>query len=74
MRIRGASWPVHRPLCWSAGVVIVLAMTATGIDGYGMELFSAHMVQHMVLSMFAPIFLVLGAPVTLALRALPARP
>ncbi|MFP3464283.1 cytochrome c oxidase assembly protein [Leifsonia sp. SIMBA_070] len=74
LRIRGDSWPVHRTLCWSAGVVIVLAMTATGIDGYGMELFSAHMVQHMVLSMFAPIFLVLGAPVTLALRALPARP
>jgi putative copper resistance protein D len=49
-------------------------MTATGIDGYGMELFSAHMVQHMVLSMLAPIFLVLGAPITLALRALPARP
>jgi putative copper resistance protein D len=33
--------------------------------------FSAHMIQHMVLSMIAPIFLVLGAPVTLALRALP---
>ena len=33
-----------------------------------------HMVQHMVLSMVAPIFLALGAPVTLALRTLPARP
>ena len=32
------------------------------------------MVQHMVLSMVAPIFLALGAPVTLALRTLPARP
>jgi putative copper resistance protein D len=29
------------------------------------------MVQHMVLSMIAPIFLALGAPVTLALRTLP---
>jgi putative copper resistance protein D len=33
-------------------------------------LFSVHMSEHMVLSMLVPIFLVLGAPVTLALRAL----
>ena len=32
------------------------------------------MVQHMVLSMVAPIFLALGAPVTLALRTLPPGP
>jgi putative copper resistance protein D len=35
-------------------------------------MFSVHMGQHMVLNMLAPILLVLGAPVTLALRALPA--
>jgi cytochrome c oxidase assembly factor CtaG len=34
-------------------------------------LFSAHMVAHMLLSMVVPIGLVLGAPVTLALRTLP---
>ena len=32
------------------------------------------MVQHMVLSMLVPLALALGAPVTLALRTLPARP
>jgi putative copper resistance protein D len=37
-----------------------------------MELFSVHMIQHMVLNMLSPVFLVLGAPVTLLLRALPA--
>lgn len=73
LRLRGDRWPLHRAVLWTLGVVTVLAMTATGIDGYGMELFTAHMVQHMVLSMLAPIFLVLGAPITLALRALPAR-
>ena len=36
-------------------------------------LFSAHMLQHMLLVMVVPIFLVLAAPVTLAARALPAR-
>lgn len=72
LRLRGDRWPVSRSAFWGLGILIVIAMTATGIDGYGMELFSAHMVQHMVLSMLAPIFLVLGAPITLALRALPA--
>ncbi|NUU07261.1 cytochrome c oxidase assembly protein [Leifsonia sp. C5G2] len=74
LRLRGDRWPLHRSILWTLGIASVLAMTATGIDGYGMELFSAHMVQHMVLSMLAPVFLVLGAPITLALRALPARP
>jgi putative copper resistance protein D len=37
-----------------------------------MALFSVHMAQHMVLSMLAPILLLLGAPITLALRVLPA--
>jgi putative copper resistance protein D len=32
------------------------------------------MIQHMTLAMVAPIFLALGAPVTLALRTLPAKP
>jgi putative copper resistance protein D len=36
-----------------------------------MVMFSVHMVQHMVISMLSPIVLLLGAPITLALRALP---
>jgi putative copper resistance protein D len=35
-------------------------------------MFSVHMGEHMALNMFIPVFLVLGAPITLALRALPA--
>src|SRR5258708_30308013 len=34
-------------------------------------MFSRHMVAHMLLSMLVPILLVLGGPVTLALRTLP---
>ncbi|MGY4936067.1 cytochrome c oxidase assembly protein, partial [Streptomyces sp. 900116325] len=41
------------------------------LNDYGMVMFSVHMVQHMVISMLSPILLLLGAPVTLALRALP---
>lgn len=35
--------------------------------------FRGHMVQHMLVGMYAPLALVLGAPVTVLLRALPAR-
>jgi cytochrome c oxidase assembly factor CtaG len=34
-------------------------------------LFSAHMAQHMAFTVLVPLLLVLAAPVTLALRALP---
>ena len=73
LRRRGDRWPISRILWWVAGVFTIEAMTATAIDGYGMELFSVHMVQHMVIGMLTPILLCLGAPMTLLLRALPAR-
>ncbi|GAA4240310.1 cytochrome c oxidase assembly protein [Actinomadura meridiana] len=69
---RGDRWPPLRTAAWIAGVATGSAVTCTGVGGYGMELFSVHMVQHMVLSMLTPVLLLLGAPLTLALRALPA--
>ncbi|MEU6848879.1 cytochrome c oxidase assembly protein [Actinacidiphila alni] len=72
LRRRGDCWPVGRTLAWTAGVLTVAAVTCTGIGGYGMAMFSVHMVQHIVLSMLSPVLLLLGAPTTLALRALPA--
>jgi putative membrane protein len=71
---RGVRWPVGRTISFALGLLSVVAVTTTGIGGYGMEMFSVHMVQHMVLSMFSPILLLLGAPITLALRTLPVRP
>ena len=71
LRRRGDSWPVGRTISWIAGLVVVAWATVGGLGEYSHVLFSAHMVSHMLLSMVAPIFLVLGAPVTLALRTLP---
>lgn len=70
LRRRGDAWPLGRTLAWSGGLVVIAASTLTGVGTYAPVLFSVHMAQHMVLNMLAPIFLVLGAPVTLALRAL----
>lgn len=71
---RGVHWPVLRSVVFGLGLVSIVAVTATGIGAYGMAMFSVHMAQHMTLSMFTPILLLLGAPVTLALRTLPVRP
>lgn len=67
---RGDRWPIGRTVGWAAGIGSVILVTCTGLNDYGMVLFSAHMMQHMVLSMLSPILLLLGAPITLALRAL----
>jgi len=73
VRRRGDSWQWFRSLNWIIGLVVLTYITSGPPSVYGRILFSAHMVDHMALTMVAPIFLVLGAPVTLALRALPAR-
>jgi len=70
LRRRGDGWQIGRILAWYGGLLVVAASTLTGVGTYAPVLFSVHMSQHMVLNMLAPIFLVLGAPVTLALRAL----
>ncbi|MFC4015850.1 cytochrome c oxidase assembly protein [Nonomuraea purpurea] len=70
LRRRGDSWPLGRSIAWAAGIVLIVVLTQSGIATYAPVLFSMHMIQHMGLAMLAPIFLVLGAPVTLALRAL----
>ncbi|MCT2593944.1 cytochrome c oxidase assembly protein [Streptomyces sp. N2-109] len=72
LRGRGDAWPVGRVIAFTLGVLSVALVMCTALNEYGMVLFSVHMVQHMVISMLSPILLLLGAPVTLALRALPA--
>ncbi|MDQ0676620.1 cytochrome c oxidase assembly factor CtaG/putative copper export protein [Arthrobacter pascens] len=73
VRRRGDKWQWFRSVNWVMGLVVLTYITSGPPSVYGRVLFSAHMVDHMALTMVAPIFLVLGAPVTLALRALPAR-
>jgi len=71
MRRRGDAWPVGRTISWLVGMVVIAWATFGGLGEYSHVLFSAHMASHMLLSMVAPIFLILGAPMTLALRTLP---
>lgn len=70
LRKRGDSWPVGRTIAWLAGCVVLLIGTSSGVGRYSPAMFSVHMGAHMALSMLAPVLLVLGGPITLALRAL----
>lgn len=72
LRRRGDRWPPGRTVSWLLGCLVLLFATSSGVGRYMPAMFSMHMVVHMCLSMLIPILLVLGAPVTLALRALPA--
>jgi len=75
LRRRGDRWPVGRTLAFVvAGMGTFWFATSSGLAAYDTTLLSVHMVQHMLLSMVVPLSLALGAPVTLALRTLPARP
>jgi cytochrome c oxidase assembly factor CtaG len=71
LRRRGDRWPAGRTVSWVAGCTAMLLATSSGVRSYGSAMFSIHMVEHMTLNMFVPVLLVLGAPVTLALRVLP---
>lgn len=72
---RGDRWPIGRTLSFLVGGLGTIAVaTISGLAAYDTSLFAAHMVQHMLLSMVATVFLALGAPITLALRTLPGRP
>ena len=69
LRRRGDRWPVGRTVSYVGGGLGTIVIATQGpIAAYDTTLISVHMVQHMLLSMIAPIFFALGAPVTLALR------
>lgn len=71
LRRRGDRWPVGRTVAWFLGLLAVGFATMGGLGVWSHVMFSVHMTSHMMLSMLAPVLLVLGSPITLALRALP---
>jgi len=68
---RGDKWPVGRTISFALGISVIDFATSGGLGLYAHFAFSYHMIAHMFLGMIAPIGIVLGAPITLALRTLP---
>ncbi len=73
VRAMARPWPAWRGVLFTLGLVAILAALASPIDLLVTELFSAHMVQHMLLTVVAAPFLLLGAPVRPLARGLPMR-
>lgn len=75
LRRRGDGWPVWRDVLFVGLGLGTIGYALLGCPAvYDTTLFWTHMLQHMIVAMVSPIFLALGAPVTLALRVLPVRP
>ena len=60
---------VNRAACFLGGLAVLWLALQSPIDSYADVRLSVHMVQHLLLTMVAAPLLVLGAPVTLLLRA-----
>lgn len=71
LKKRGDAWPIGRTIAFALGISGIDFATSGGLGVYAMYSFEYHMIAHMTLGMIAPIGLVLGAPITLALRTLP---
>src|SRR5579859_2707877 len=69
LSVRGRRWAPSRLACFLIGVGVIAVATQSGIATADTTSFSAHVIQHLLLGMLAPVLLALGAPVTLALQA-----
>lgn len=70
LRRRGDRWPVGRVIGWCAGWLLILGVSTSRLWAYSSATFGWHMASHMTIAMLAPPLLVLGGPITLALRCL----
>jgi len=64
----GVVWPARRTAYFLSGVGALALALLSPVEAYDTVLFSVHVAQHMLLTMVAAPLLVLGTPITLALR------
>lgn len=66
-----AGWSRRRTACFAIGLALAAVALLPPVASFAHADFRGHMVQHLLIGMYAPLALVLGAPVTLLLRTLP---
>jgi cytochrome c oxidase assembly factor CtaG len=64
-------YPLSRLACFLAGLAAIYLSLASPLDAFASFLLTAHMVQHLLLTMIAPPLLLLGAPQLPLLCGLP---
>ncbi|AKD05244.1 cytochrome c oxidase assembly protein [Pontibacter korlensis] len=67
----GKSWSYWRTLSFASGIGLLTIAMLPQMMQFAHHDIRGHMVQHLLIGMFAPIGLVFGMPVTLALKTLP---
>lgn len=72
LRNPALGWSRWRTTGFLTGTVLLGVALLPPVADFAHEDFRGHMVQHMLIGMYAPLALVLAAPVTLLLRTLPA--
>jgi cytochrome c oxidase assembly factor CtaG len=71
-RRAGRRWSALRTAAFMTGLLTLMLSLQSGFAGYD-DIFWVHVVQHQLLMTLAPVLLVLGAPLILILRVLPAQ-
>jgi cytochrome c oxidase assembly factor CtaG len=69
----GVRWPLRRTMSFLLGLLVIGFATNGSIAVYDQVLFTAHMAGHLALVMVAPVLLVAGHPLSLALASSPPR-
>ena len=70
LRNKEKNWRLWRSISFMTGILLLCFALSPGVMEWGHVDMRGHMVQHLLIAMFAPIFIVLGAPLTLALKSL----
>ncbi len=65
------SWSHWRTASFTFGAALLIFALVPTLSPYPAGDFRGHMHQHLLLGMYAPLALVLGAPMTLLLRSIP---
>lgn len=71
VRLMDRDWPLWRSALFFLGLAVFVVALSSPVDALAHELFSVHMVQHMMLTVVASPLILLGAPIRPLLRGLP---
>ncbi len=68
LRSTGHHWSIWRLTSFSSGILLLFVGLLPGVASFAQHDLRGHMIQHLLLGMFAPLGLVFGAPISLTLR------
>lgn len=68
-KVKNLRWDFSRTVSFLIGLALLAMAFLPSIVHWAHQDLRGHMVQHLLIGMFAPVFLVIGQPLTLALKA-----